>query len=155
MDKKIFMMEAIKEAKVGIHLGHGGPFGAVIVHKNEIVTRGHNEVLKTNDPTRHGEMVAIRNASRRLSTFNLKGCDLYTTGEPCPMCLAASMWADIENIYFGCTIEDNEKIGFRDNIFNNFMNIDRSKFKNLHMLERDKCLKLFDEYNSIQGRIIY
>lgn len=102
-------------------------------------------VLKNNDPTGHGEVVAITKAGKRLKNFGLSGCDLYTTGEPCPMCLAACMWANIDNIYYGCTIKDNEDIGFRDNKFNSFLNIDRKKIAFLHELDRDVCLELFEK----------
>jgi len=117
-----FMQKAVKEAERSVAKGWGGPFAAVIVKKNnngepEIVACGHNSVVKNNDPTQHGEMVVITKAGKKLKTFDLTGCDLYTTSEPCPMCLAAAMWANIDNIYYGCTIKDNESIGFRDKKF--------------------------------------
>lgn len=154
------MREAIDEAVMGILLGHGGPFGAVIVKQNkdgekEIVARGHNMVIKENNPTLHGEMVAITNATRELKTYDLTGCDLYTTGEPCPMCLAAIMWANINNVFYGCTIADNEKIGFRDNKFDKAMNIKRENFHNLYELDRDECLKLFERYNQTANKKKY
>jgi len=155
-----FMKEAIAEATKGVFLGHGGPFGAVIVKQNkdgikEIVGRGHNRVIKENNPTRHGEMVAIADATKNLGTFDLTGCDIYTTGEPCPMCLGALMWANINNIFYGCTIEDNEKIGFRDNKFNDIMSIKRKTFYNMYQIERDACLELFDMYNKINNKKSY
>ena len=106
-----FMEMAIEEAKKGILQGHGGPFGCVIVKNDEIVGKGHNEVLKNNDPTCHGEIMAIHEACKTLNTFDLKGCEVYTTGEPCPMCLAALLWANVEKVYYGCNIFDTEKIG--------------------------------------------
>ena len=96
-----FMRSAIEQARIGIKNGEGGPFGSVIVKNGEIVGRGHNQVLINADATCHGEMQAIRDASKNLGTHDLSGCELYTTGEPCPMCLAACMWANIERIYFG------------------------------------------------------
>ena len=99
-----FMKEALNEAYQGIEDGHGGPFGAVIVKDGEIVGRGHNSVLKNQDPTCHGEVMAIHDACKRLKTFNLKGCDIYTTGYPCPMCLSAIMWANIKEIYYGTNL---------------------------------------------------
>ena len=117
-----FMEMAIEEAKKGILQGHGGPFGCVIVKNDEIVGKGHNEVLKNNDPTCHGEIMAIHEACKTLNTFDLTGCEVYTTGEPCPMCLAAILWANIEKVYYGCNIFDTEKIGFRDNKFYKFQN---------------------------------
>ena len=99
-----YMKLAIDEAREGIYNSHGGPFGSVIVKDDEIVGRGHNMVLKNNDSTAHGEISAIRDAEKRLKTFDLSGCELYTTGEPCPMCLAACMWANIDKVYYGCTM---------------------------------------------------
>ena len=115
-----FMKVAIQEAKKGIRKGHGGPFGAVIVKDGEIVGRGHNQVVKNNDPTCHGEMMAIHMACKKLNTFDLSGTEIYTTGEPCPMCLAAILWANISKVYYGCNIVDTETIGFRDLAFYEF-----------------------------------
>ena len=156
----IFMREAIKEAIKGFSNGHGGPFGAVVVKQNrfgekEIIARGHNMVLAERNPLRHGEMVAIANATKALNSFDLTGCDLYTTGEPCPMCLAAIMWSNINNVFYGCTIEDNEKIGFRDNRFNKLLNINRKNFQNMYQIDRDICLMLFEDYNKSKNKKIY
>ena len=102
-----FMNLAIAEARTGIHLGHGGPFGAVVVRDGTVIGSGHNMVLVAHDSTCHGEIAAIRNAEQHLGTHDLSGCELYTTGEPCPMCLAAIMWANIGRVYYGATIHDN------------------------------------------------
>jgi len=107
---------AFQEARKGIERREGGPFGAVIVKGGTIIARGHNEVIKTNDPTAHAEMVAIRKASDLLGTFKLEGCILYTTGEPCPMCFSAIHWAHIEKVYYCNTKEDAAKIGFDDTL---------------------------------------
>ena len=112
-----FMRAAINEAYKGINKGEGGPFGCVIVKDGKIVGRGHNKVLLKNDCTCHGEMMAIRDACKKLGTFDLSGCDLYTTSSPCPMCEGAIQWSNIEHVYSGCTIEDAENIGFRDKVF--------------------------------------
>lgn len=150
-----FMLIAINEARKGIENGDGGPFGAVIVKNDEVIGVGHNRVLKNKDATCHGEMEAIRNASKNLNTFDLSGCVLYTTGEPCPMCLAACLWANIEKIYFGCSILDNERIGFRDNKFDNLMG-GRQKLKEyLEELDREECLKLFEDYLKMKNNKIY
>ena len=100
-----YMKMAIDEAYKGINKKHGGPFGCVIVKDGKVVGTGHNKVLKKHNPTLHGEMVAIKNATKLLNTHDLSGCTLYTTGEPCHMCLCACMWANIEKIYYGCTME--------------------------------------------------
>jgi len=111
-----FMQEAFLEAKRGIESGDGGPFGAVIVKEGKIIASGHNEVVKTNDPTAHAEMIAIRNASSKLQSFKLEGCSLYVTGEPCPMCFSAIHWAHIEKVYYCNTKEDAARIGFDDSL---------------------------------------
>lgn len=146
------MQWAIKEAQEGIRAGHGGPFGTVIVKDGVIVGRGHNCVLRDNDATCHGEVQAIRNAGKNLGTFDLTGCTLYTTGEPCHMCLCACMWANISKIYYGCTIADNGRIGFRDDKFDGIFG-GREKLGNyLEELDRDECLELFDEYMRTQHK---
>ena len=150
-----FMEMAIEEAKKGILQGHGGPFGCVIVKNDEIVGKGHNEVLKNNDTTCHGEIMAIHEACKTLNTFDLTGCEVYTTGEPCPMCLAAILWANIEKVYYGCNIFDTEKIGFRDNKFYKFQNNPSQRQKMIKELDRDQCLKLYDLYNSLTDKKQY
>jgi guanine deaminase len=109
-----FMRAAIDLAIAGVDAGRGGPFGCVIVKNGQIVSRGANEVTSTNDPTAHAEVVAIRDACRQLGVFHLAGCELYTSCEPCPMCLAAIYWARIDRFYFGCTAADAHAIGFSD-----------------------------------------
>jgi tRNA(Arg) A34 adenosine deaminase TadA len=109
-----FMQAAIAEARAGVAAGRGGPFGCVIVKDGQIVGRGCNCVTSTNDPTAHAEVVAIRDACRQLGTFRLAGCELYTSCEPCPMCLAAIYWSRLDRYYFGCTAADAEAIGFSD-----------------------------------------
>lgn len=141
-----YMQMAIDEARYGIHAGHGGPFGSIIVKDGRIVGRGHNRVVRNNDPTCHGEVAAIRDACENLGTFDLTGCDIYTTGEPCHMCLCACMWANIRHIYYGCTIADNDSIGFRDDKFNDIFG-GREKLGNyLEEMDREACKDLFAEY---------
>lgn len=148
-----FMRMAINEARKGIKNGHGGPFGAVIVKDGEVIAKGHNHVLKNNDPTCHGEIDAIRKACKKLGTFDLSGCELYTTGQCCTMCLVASLWANIKHIYYSCTIEDNAIIGFRDEKFDNIFE-GREKLVNFEeQIDHEAGLKLFDEYNKMQHTI--
>lgn len=109
-----FMREAIRLAEEGMRNGNGGPFGCVIVQDQKIVGRGQNQVTSTNDPTAHAEVVAIRDACRNLGTFQLDSCELYTSCEPCPMCLAASYWARIPRLFYGNTRGDAAAIGFDD-----------------------------------------
>ena len=144
------MQMAIDEAREGITNHHGGPFGTVIVKDGVVVGRGHNRVLKNNDPTCHGEVDAIRTACARLGTFDLSGCELYTTGEPCHMCLCACMWANISKIYYGCTIADNDRIGFRDDKFDQIFG-GRDKLPGfMTEIDREACLQLFDDYLSAE-----
>lgn len=145
---------AILEAKEGIKQGHGGPFGAVVVKDGVIVGRGHNQVLNNNDPTCHGEMMAIHDACKTLNTFDLKGCEIYTTGEPCPMCYSAILWANIDKIYYGCTLLDNESIGFRDAKFES-MQTKEARENLSKCVDREACLDLFEEYKSIKNKINY
>ncbi len=150
-----YMQVAIAEALDGIGAGHGGPFGSVIVKDGKIVGQGHNRVLANNDPTCHGEIDAIRNACTSLGTYDLSDCELYTTGEPCPMCLCACMWANIKQVYYGCTLEDNDRIGFRDDTFNDLMGGREKLADYLVCIDREACLELFETYNQITERIIY
>lgn len=154
MEKTVnrYMKLAIDEARTGIQSGHGGPFGSVIVKDGKVVGRGHNCVLKDNDATCHGEVAAIRDAGKNLGTFDLSGCTIYTTGEPCHMCLCACMWANISKIYYGCTIEDNGLIGFRDDKFNDIFG-GRDKLGDfLQEIDREACLELFKEYRSLDAK---
>lgn len=147
-----FMRIAVNEAYDGIRRGHGGPFGTAIVKDGQLIASGHNHVLVYNDPTCHGEVDAIRKACRELGTFDLSGCELYTTGEPCHMCLCACMWANISKIYYGCTIADNEMIGFRDNKFDKIFG-GRDRLGNyMEETDREACLKLFDDYNKMNAQ---
>lgn len=147
-----FMQEAIKEAQEGIHAGHGGPFGCVIVKDGKILAKGHNEVLKNHDCTCHGEMQAIRNACSITGTHDLSGCELYTTAEPCPMCLGGILWSNIGKVYYGCNVADTDQIGFRDDRFYEYF---QGKTDCLCIEEqgRDACLALFEEYSGLNHEI--
>lgn len=108
------MKIAIEEALYGVKNNHGGPFGAVIIKDKEIIAKAHNMVLLKNDPTAHAEMEAIREASQKLGRFDLSDCELYTSCEPCPMCLSAIYWAKIKKVYYACTKADAAEAGFDD-----------------------------------------
>lgn len=142
-----FMEEAIKEAYEGIQNKDGGPFGAIIVKNNKIIGRGHNRVLKNEDPTCHGEMEAIRDACKNLGTHDLSGSVIYTTAEPCPMCLGAILWSNMTEMYYGCTKEDTDAIGFRDDAFYDHL-AGKKQLINKQEYKREQCLKLFDDYKS-------
>ena len=144
-----FMKLAVDEARKGINARHGGPFGCVIVRDGAVVGSGHNEVIKQSDPTCHGEMMAIRNACKKLGSHDLSGCELYTTAEPCPMCRGAIMWANISKVYYGCNVADTDGIGFRDKVFY------ESEEKFSEELDRSECLKVFAEYAAIKDKVNY
>lgn len=148
-----YMKAAIEEAESGIHAGDGGPFGCVIVKNGKIIGRGHNEVVKRKDPTCHGEIMAIHEASRALDSFDLSGCELYTTGEPCPMCMGAILWANIEQVYYGCNIADTEEIGFRDKVFYEFT--EEKKAQMVREMDREECRKLYRDYQNIAEKTSY
>ena len=141
-----YMKNAVEEARFGINSGHGGPFGCVIVKNGKVIGKGHNEVLKQNDPPCHGEIMAIHEACRTLGTFDLTGCELYTTAQPCPMCRGAIQWANIRKVYYGCNISDTDKIGFRDKEFF----ADSGEIS--EELDRSECLELFQEYIKIKDK---
>lgn len=145
-----YMTEAIAEALEGIYNEHGGPFGCVIVKDGKIIGRGHNMVLANTDSTAHGEIIAIRNAEKKMETYDLSGCVLYTTGEPCPMCLYAILWANIDKVYYGCTIRDNAEIGFRDEVFDELAGSRNALKEYLTCIDRDACLKLFQIYKNME-----
>ncbi len=141
-----FMQLAIDAALEGVAKGQGGPFGSVIVKDGTPVGIGHNMVLSSVDSTAHGEISAIRDAERRLNTYDLSGCVLYTTGEPCPMCLFACLWANIDRVYYGCTIADNGLLGFRDKRFDDLAGGREKMADYLVCIDRAACLELFKIY---------
>ena len=149
-----FMFVAIEEAQYGIRNKEGGPFGAVVVKDGKIVGRGHNRVLLKKNPTCHGEVEAITDACKNLDTFDLSGCEIYTTGEPCPMCYGAILWANIEKIYYGCNILDTDNIGFRDDKFYTLSKEENKRQISVE-LDREECLKLYEEYVKLEGRANY
>ena len=144
-----YMAIAIQEAMEGITHQHGGPFGTVIVKEGEIVGLAHNMVLAGHDASAHGEIQAIRDAGHNLNSYDLSGCTLYTTGAPCPMCLFACLWANVDQVYYGCTHEDNSSIGFRDEEFAEMVDMDALPEDYLVCIDREACLRLFQEYLDI------
>ena len=150
-----YMEIANENAKKGIEKKQGGPFGAVIVDKEgNIISNGNNKVLLNHDPTAHAEIVAIRNACEKLGTYDLSDCILYTSCEPCPMCLSAAIWANIKKIYYGCTKEDANSIGFRDDIIYDYLKGEKENLVSLENIDRDECIKVFEKYNKESG-VIY
>ena len=150
-----FMMKAIELSIKSVNSGTG-PFGAVIVKDNKIISEGFNIVTSSNDPTSHAEIVAIRNACKILKSFSLKDCDLYTTCEPCPMCLSAIYWARIENIYYANTRADAQKIDFDDSLIYEELrkNIKQRKIP-MHQIMRSKALKAFEMWDKKKDKVKY
>ena len=150
-----FMKIAKDCASHGMTKGEGGPFGAVITDKDgNIIAQGNNMVLANNDPTAHAEVTVIREACKKLGTYDLSGYILYTSCEPCPMCLSAIIWANIKTVYYGCTREDAGNIGFRDDAIYEYLEGKNKDLLDLKQLDRDDCIALFEEYKK-DGKTIY
>lgn len=151
-----YMQKAIIEAFRGMRAKHGGPFGAIIVRNNIIIASAHNTVLKKNDPTAHAEINAIRKASKKLRKFNLSDCEIYSTCEPCPMCLAAIEWARIKKLYYGCTREEAHKIGFSDKtIYEEIKFFPKTKYLKVINLCSDEIKMPFEEWKKMRGKKMY
>jgi tRNA(Arg) A34 adenosine deaminase TadA len=151
----VYMKEAIRLASENIENG-GGPFGAVVVLDDKIIGQGGNRVTSTNDPTAHAEVVAIRDACTKLNTFSLKGATMYTSCEPCPMCLAAIYWARIEKVYYGNNRKDAAEIGFSDEyIYNQFEFSNEEKDLKLECLCRDEAQSSFKSWQDNLDKIPY
>jgi len=149
-----WMKIAYDEAKQGMLKNHGGPFGAVIIKDGKVVSFAHNEVLTTKDPTAHAEINTISKASRILDTYDLSDCILYTTCEPCPMCLGAILWARIPKVYYGATREDAAKGGFDDSEFYDVFENKKNTI-DLKQIDREKSNKLFEMWNKKEDSQIY
>ncbi|HPC34743.1 MAG TPA: nucleoside deaminase [Candidatus Absconditabacterales bacterium] len=154
--QKEFMQEAIDLSKENIEKQFGGPFGAVVVKDGKVVGRGFNHVVKNNDPTAHAEIQAIRDACTNLKTFDLSGCEIYTSCEPCPMCLGAIFRARINKIYYGNTQKDADEIGFDDgNFYKEFSKpIDQRSIPEIQLMY-DEAKKVFDEWKEKVGNVEY
>jgi len=153
--KNEFMKRAIELSVESVNNG-GGPFGSVIVKDNKIIAEGSNKVTSNNDPTAHGEIVAIRQACKKLNNFNLNQCELYSTCEPCPMCLSAIYWARIDKIYYANTREDARKIDFDDSLIYTELqkNIDERKISMIQIM-RNEALKAFELWDKKKDKVKY
>lgn len=151
-----FMKEAISLSEEGVQNNDGGPFGCIIVKDDKIIGKGNNKVTSTNDPTAHAEIIAIRDACKTLGTFQLEGCEIYTSCEPCPMCLGAIYWARPEIIYYANTREDAAKIGFDDSMIYDEINknLEHRKIPSIHLGRRD-AQKVFKEWATKNDKTIY
>ena len=151
-----FMKVANDLAKQNLITNSGGPFGACIVKDRKIIGKGSNHVLENNDPTAHAEIMAIRDACRNINSYDLSGCQLYTSCYPCPMCLSAIIWANIKTIYYGNTKEDAANIGFRDDyIYDYIKNNENSDVLNIIQIDRDETIKAFDKFMNKEDKTIY
>ena len=149
------MKRAIELSVESVNNG-GGPFGCVIIKDDKIIAEGSNKVTSHNDPTAHGEIVAIREACKKLNNFSLNQCELYSTCEPCPMCLSAIYWARIKKIYYGNTRDDARKIDFDDSLIYTELqkNIDKRKIPMIQIM-RNEALKAFELWDKKKDKIKY
>ena len=158
------MNEYMKVAKDLAHdnlkTNAGGPFGACIVKDGKIIGKGSNNVLANNDPTAHAEVMAIRDACKNINSYDLSGCELYTTCYPCPMCLSAIIWSNIKKVYYGNTKEDAADIGFRDDFIYDFINKlflteEDNKILELKSMNREETIEEFNKFKNKENKIIY
>ena len=151
-----FMLEAIRLSIAKMRGNCGGPFGAVVVRKGRIISRGWNCVTSANDPTAHAEISAIRDACKKLKSFRLDDCELYASCEPCPMCLAAIYWARIKKVFYAGTRKDAARIGFDDDLIYRELSrpIARRKIK-MKQLRRSEALKVFKEWRDKPDKVRY
>ena len=154
--ENLFMARAIRLSLENVRSGRGGPFGAVVVNKGAIIGEGANQVTSTNDPTAHAEVLAIREACKRLGSFSLEGCEVYASCEPCPMCLGAIYWARVARIYFANAAEDASKIGFEDSVIYREIAQPHSQRK-IPMLQlmRNEALAVFRAWEAKPNKITY
>ena len=154
--EEYFMQEAIALSAKGINANQGGPFGCIIVRDGKIVGRGNNQVTSTNDPTAHAEVVAIRDACKNLGTFQLKDCEVYTSCEPCPMCMGAIYWARPKLVYYANTRSDAANIGFDDSMIYDELSCEHASRKiPIIPLGRTEALKVFEQWKNKKDKVEY
>ncbi len=155
-----YMQTAIDLSKKNLKNRHGGPFGAVVVKNGKIIGRASNSVIKNNDPTAHAEIMAIRDACKKIKSYDLSGCELYTSCYPCPMCLGAIIWSNIKMVYYGNTKKDAAVIGFRDDFMYEYFktvlnNKQNTKILKLKPLNRQVAIKVFDDFKKQKDKTVY
>lgn len=155
-----YMKVAKELANDNLKTNAGGPFGACVVKNGKIIGKGSNKVLKTNDPTAHAEVTAIREACKSINSYNLEDCELYTSCYPCPMCLSAIIWSNIKTVYYGNTKKDASEIGFRDDYIYDFIeNLNKGKQNDeilkLNQIDRDETIEEFEKFKNKEDKIIY
>ena len=156
----LYMKIAKELSEDNLKTNVGGPFGACIVKNGKIIGKGSNHVLSNNDPTAHAEIMAIRDACQNIGSYDLSGCELYTSCYPCPMCLSAIIWSNIKNVYYGNTKEDAAKIGFRDDAIYDFIkkvndSNNDSNLLELESIDREETIKAFNEFMKKSDKTIY
>jgi guanine deaminase len=152
----VFIQHAIRLAAEHMRAMDGGPFGAIIVRENKIIATGWNKVTSSNDPTAHAEVTAIRAAAATLKSFILQGCVLYTSCEPCPMCLGAACWARVDRIVYAATRTDAASVGFDDEELYRELALSPADRKlPMQQILRDKAVEVFDEWKRMPGKIMY
>src|SRR5690554_2907194 len=155
-NKNKFMLEAVNAALKGMENNDGGPFGCVIVKDEKIVGRGNNKVTSHNDPTAHAEIIAIRDACKNLNSFQLEGCVIYTSCEPCPMCFGAIYWARPDKVYYGCSHQDAADIDFDDAFIYKEIELPYNKRSiPFEQIARDIALKPFQKWSSKDDKTVY
>ena len=155
-DHEGLMLKAVNLSAEHMRAGRGGPFGAVIVKDGKVISEGHNRVTSSNDPTAHAEVVAIREACARLDTFSLEGCQIYTSCEPCPMCLSAIYWARLEAVYYANTRKDAASIGFDDDhIYDEIpKDVDKRAIPMVHV-KLQEASDVFEEWREKPDKVMY
>ncbi len=143
-----YLNKAINEARIGMNNQDGGPFGAVIIKDGKIIGAGHNQVLARNDPTAHAEVMAIRDACSNLKTHDLSGAIIYSTSEPCPMCLSAIIWSNIKEVYFGTNRIQVGKIGFRDDKIYEYFENNKKDLLKVQEIKSKECEDLLKDYDN-------
>ena len=155
-EDKIFMRDAIGQSLAGMQNNEGGPFGAIVVKDGIVVGRGNNQVTSTNDPTAHAEIMAIRDACKNLNSYQLDECVIYTSCEPCPMCLGAIYWARPCHVYYGCTREDAAKIGFDDDVIYREMGVPiEERIIPMVQLLQEEALGVFEAWREKEDKVAY
>lgn len=156
IDHSIYMQNAVDKAIKGVLANDGGPFGCVIIKDGQIIGSGNNRVTSTNDPTAHAEVIAIREACKYLNSFQLDECIIYTSCEPCPMCLGAIYWARPKKVYYGCSKTDAAKIGFDDNFIYKELELKNNERSiPFEQMDRDQAIKAFEAWEKKDDRIEY
>ncbi len=143
-----YLDKAIELAKLGVEKEEGGPFGAVVVQDNKIIGYGNNKVLKEKDPTAHAEIIAIRDACKSLNTYDLTDCVMYSTSEPCPMCISAIIWSNIKEVYFVTNRKEIAEVGFRDDMIYTYLENKGKNILEIHQIENKQCHELLENYNN-------